>query len=244
MGVTLAQEGVGWGLREVFEIFIFMFFTEAVIVFFELIASVWLNLKAVDNDYFLMINSLLRDVIVASFVIWVVKKRYRASLDQIGLSAKEIAKNIWRGIVAYLTIVPFLFVILFLLSAVAQFFSYQPPPQPVVEIYLKQSSGHFLVFLTFFVAIIGPVIEEIFFRGFTYKAIRTRYGVRWAMVGTAFIFATLHMNWIAFVPIFALGIFLAYLYEKTGSLVPSMTAHMLHNVIMVILTLGFKWLSV
>ena len=94
-----------------------------------------------------------------------------------------------------------------------------------------------------FVALVGPAIEEVFFRGFTYTAFRNRWGVRWAIVGSAALFALLHMNLIAFIPIFILGVFLAYLYEKTGSLVPSMTVHMTHNFLMVNAALFFKGIA-
>ncbi len=241
---SLSHGSVGWGLPEVFQVFVFLFFVEAVVLTLEISASVFFNLKSVEKDFFLMVNSLLRDIFVAGFVVILVKRRFGQPLSEIGLTTKHFFKNLKTGFVGYLAIIPSLFLLLFILAAIAQLFSYEPPPQPVVEMYLKESTEKYLIFFTFFVALVGPVIEEIFFRGFTYKAFRTRFGVKAAILASSAIFALLHMNFIAFVPIFFLGIFLAYLYEKTGSLVPSMTVHMLHNLIMVFLTLGFKSLSV
>ena len=149
-------------------------------------------------------------------------------------------RNVGIGVLSYLAMIPLLLAVLFLISVAAKFFSYEPSPQRVVEMFLKESRVGNLVFLTFFVALLEPAIEEIFFRGFVYKAFRTAWGVGRAMVISALIFAVVHMNVVAFLPIFVLGIFLAYLYEHTGSLVSSMTAHMLHNLLMVSLTLGFK----
>ena len=234
---------VSWGLGDVFFVYAFLFFAEAVIVFSEIAAGALFNLKFVEKDLFMMLNSLLRDVMVAGMVVFLVVRRFRQPISEIGLTLGRFFKNIWLGMVGYVAVIPVLLVVLFVLAAMAQLFSYEPKPQPVVEIYLMESKEHFLVFFTFFVAIVGPAIEEIFFRGFTYKALRARYGIRWAVVGSALIFAALHMNFMAFIPIFVLGVFLAYLYEKTGSLVPCMTVHMLHNLIMVCLTLGFKSLS-
>jgi membrane protease YdiL (CAAX protease family) len=51
----------------------------------------------------------------------------------------------------------------------------------------------------------------------------------WAMALSALFFSFLHTNVIGFVPILMLGIFLAYLREKTGSLIPSITVHVIHN---------------
>jgi membrane protease YdiL (CAAX protease family) len=97
--------------------------------------------------------------------------------------------------------------------------------------------------LTFFVAALGPAMEEVFFRGFAYAGLRRRIGAFAGACVSSAAFAALHMHWIAFTPIFLLGLFLAYLYEISGSLVPSITAHALHNVLMVALTLSFKGLS-
>ncbi len=237
------HQGVPWGLREVLFIYAFLFFAEAVIVFCEIAAGAVFNLKFAEKDFFLMLNSLLRDVLVAGMVIYLVTRTFRQPVSQIGLTLKNSLRNVWVGIAGYAAIIPVLLVVLFVLAVLAQLFKYEPKPQPVVEIYLTQSKENYLIFFTVFVAVVGPVIEEIFFRGFTYKALRTRYGIKWGIIGSAAIFAALHMNFMAFFPIFVLGVFLAYIYEKTGSLVPCMTVHMLHNLIMVGLTLGFKSLS-
>ncbi len=240
---SVPQEDVPWGIREVVLVFVFLFFSEAVVLSFEIFAVGIFNLKNINHDFLLMMNSLLRDIFVAGLVVYLVVRHFKRLLSQIGLTTKNFFRNMTTGAVGYLAIIPTLLVILFTMALITQAFKYEPPPQPVVEMYLKKSTEKYLVFFTLFVAIAGPVIEEIFFRGFTYKAFRSRYGVRWAIIGSSLIFATLHLSVVAFVPIFFLGVFLGYLYEKTGSLVPCMTVHMFHNVAMVFLTLGFKALS-
>ena len=190
-----------------------------------------------------MLNSLLRDLSAAAFVIFLVTKRFGQQCHSIGLTTKNFLKNIKIGVLGYLAIIPAILVVLFILSAVVTKFSYEPPVQAVVQIYLKETGTNILFFFTLFVTIVGPVIEEIFFRGFTYKTFRQRWGVRWALIASAGVFAGLHLSVVAFFPIFLLGIFLAYLYETTGSLVPSMTVHMIHNLVMVSMTLVFKKFS-
>jgi hypothetical protein len=240
---TQDHADVPWGLGEVLFIYAFLFFAESVIVIAEIAAGAAFGLKFAEKDLFLMLNSLLRDIVVAAMVIYLVRRRFGRPIAEIGITLKRLFRNVWLGIAGYVAIIPLLLLVLFILAALAALFKYEPKPQPVVEIYLKESKQNYLVFFTFFVAVVGPAIEEIFFRGFTYKALRTRYGIRWAAVGSAAIFAALHMNFMAFLPIFVLGVFLAYIYERTGSLIPCMTVHMLHNLIMVCLTLGFKALS-
>ena len=232
-----------WGLREVVQVFVFLFFIEALILSLESLLYFVAGFEPIEKDVFLISNSLFRDLFTAGLVVYLVKVKFGQPASELGLTTSHFFKNVATGLVGYVTIVPALVLTLAAISWGMQRFSYEPPPQAVVQIYLKDSTRPFLVQLTFFVAVLGPIIEEIFFRGFTYKAFRTRFGVGRAMVLTALIFAALHMSVAAMLPIFLLGLFLTYLYEKTGSLVPSMTVHVLHNLIMVALTLGFKSLA-
>ena len=83
------------------------------------------------------------------------------------------------------------------------------------------------------VVILGPIAEEIFFRGFSYNVIKKRWGPQAAAILTAAVFAGLHANLLGFLPIMALGILLVYVYEKTGSLIPAITIHIVHNGLMI-----------
>ncbi len=232
-----------WGVKDIVTGFIFLFFAEAFILFVEILAGLFFGNVLPDKELLIMLNSLIRDLMVALFVLWLIGSCFKVRFREIGLSWKNLSQNIVIGLVGYLAIVPVLFLTLFLVGVITQFFSYEPPPQPVVQIYMQTSSKDALTFFTLFVAVLGPIFEEIFFRGFTYSALRTRFGVTSGIVLSSLIFAVLHMHLAAFVPIFVLSVYLAFLYEKTGSLVPSMTVHVLHNLIMVGLTLGFKAFS-
>ncbi len=237
---TLSHDTVLWGLKDVAEVFAFLFFIESVILIVELLVSYFLDFKGLEKHSILMLNSLIRDVSAATFVIYLVAKRFKHELWTVGLTTKNFFKNVKIGVIGYLSIIPAILAVLFILSVIAKKFSYEPPVQPVVQIYLKESEKNYLLFFTLFVAIVGPIIEEVFFRGFTYKAFRQKWGVWRALTLSSGIFAALHMSLIGFLPIFMLGFFLAYLYEATGSLVPSMMVHMIHNLIMVSMTLIFK----
>jgi membrane protease YdiL (CAAX protease family) len=98
---------------------------------------------------------------------------------------------------------------------------------------MEEKRSGILLFLTIFVAVFGPIAEEMFFRGFMYSAIKKRLGVLSAALLSAAIFSSLHTNIVGFLPIMTLGVLLAYLYETTGSLVASMTVHIVHNSIMI-----------
>lgn len=83
-------------------------------------------------------------------------------------------------------------------------------------------------------AVVAPLAEEVFFRGFMYGGLRARLGVPAAVLITSVFFAALHLDIQFFLPILILGIFLALLYEMTGSLYPGMILHVGNNLIALI----------
>jgi hypothetical protein len=89
--------------------------------------------------------------------------------------------------------------------------------------------------LVLVVGIIGPLGEEIFFRGFAYTALRHRFGPAIAAVASAALFAVVHLNPGALIPIFLIGLVLAALYERTGTLAAPFALHAVNNTFAVIL---------
>jgi membrane protease YdiL (CAAX protease family) len=82
--------------------------------------------------------------------------------------------------------------------------------------------------------IVAPLAEEIFFRGFMFRGIRKRIGFEWAAIISAALFAMAHMSAESLIPIFLLGLMLAWLYHKTKSVWPCIIVHAAYNSIGVI----------
>ncbi|MBM3934672.1 MAG: CPBP family intramembrane metalloprotease [SAR202 cluster bacterium] len=86
------------------------------------------------------------------------------------------------------------------------------------------------------IGFLGPMAEEVFYRGFMLAAmVKTMGAVRGSLVASA-IFALSHLNPLAFVPIFTSGLLLAWLYLRTGSIWPPFFAHAAQNLIVLALT--------
>lgn len=232
-----------WGVRDVLTVLVFALFVEACFFFLQVSARLLLDFYGDPPDTLLILTSLLRDLLVLGFVWAAVRAGSRQGREALGLRFDAVLPHAVTGLLAYLALIPVLLALFALMNRLMQLFSWQPEPQAVVQMYLKPASEPYLLPLTFFVAVLGPVMEETLFRGFAYGGLRRRLGVTGAAVVTSLAFAFLHLNWAALVPVFLLGMVLAYLYEHSGSLVPSMTLHVLHNVVMVALTLGFKELA-
>ena len=87
------------------------------------------------------------------------------------------------------------------------------------------------------VVILAPVAEEIFFRGVVFNALRREAGRRWAFIGSAALFAVIHISLVALLPIFVLGLALAWVYERTDNLLAPIAMHAVVNGISVALAL-------
>lgn len=87
------------------------------------------------------------------------------------------------------------------------------------------------------VVILAPIAEEVFFRGVVFNAWLREGGRRYAYIGSAALFAIIHVSLVSLIPIFLLGLALAWVYERTGSLLAPMAMHATVNGISVALAL-------
>src|SRR5215216_1671391 len=78
-------------------------------------------------------------------------------------------------------------------------------------------------------AILAPLVEEIFFRGFLFQGLRARYGWVSGMLISSGIFAVAHLDPVSLIPTFILGSLLAYLYHRSNSVWPGVILHMAVN---------------
>jgi CAAX protease family protein len=81
------------------------------------------------------------------------------------------------------------------------------------------------------IVLLAPVAEELFFRGFLFAGIRTRWSLWPAAITSGLIFGLVHAptGLTTVVPLAALGVALCWLYDRTGSLWPCVIAHMINN---------------
>lgn len=92
------------------------------------------------------------------------------------------------------------------------------------------------------VVLVAPVVEEIFFRGFCFRAVRNRFGFVVSAVSVSTVFGLLHYSGpetLGVIPPLAfLGVMFCWLYERSGSLWPSILLHMLNNTVAFAVTAG------
>jgi len=87
------------------------------------------------------------------------------------------------------------------------------------------------------VVVVAPVVEEFFFRGFFYRALRSRFSVIVAALLDGLLFGLIHFGFdgadglLILPPLAVLGFIYCLVYERTGSLYPVIAMHALNNAI-------------
>lgn len=83
-------------------------------------------------------------------------------------------------------------------------------------------------FLCFYVCLLGPVLEELLYRGVLLQSMR-KYNERFAIFLSAAVFGLMHQNYQQCIPAFISGVALAVVTIKYNSILPSIFAHIIAN---------------
>jgi membrane protease YdiL (CAAX protease family) len=89
------------------------------------------------------------------------------------------------------------------------------------------------------VAVVGPVLEELVFRGIITRRLLALYRPWTALLLSAAIFAVIHINPAQMPAAFAIGLLFAWLYYRSHSLLPGILMHILNNSLAVWLQRSF-----
>lgn len=84
------------------------------------------------------------------------------------------------------------------------------------------------------VVLVGPLVEEVLFRGALLSVLRTRLGDGWAIAVSAIVFGAVHLPdlgwlWYAVPNLVLVGVFCAWLRVRSGSIWPGFIAHAANN---------------
>ena len=170
--------------------------------------------------------------VMVGIIIWLRLVKYRGvswasiGFTPVGLGPMllmlplTIGLQILAGVVAYLTELIFVDV---------------PDATDQLAITSEGFSLTDLICLLIVVAVIGPVVEEIVFRGLLYRYVRARRGIALALVVSSLAFSAIHFIPVLLAVFFVMGFVFGLVAEKTGSLYPAITLHALHNAVSTVL---------
>lgn len=129
------------------------------------------------------------------------------------------------GVALQLVLVPLIYVPLRLLGGDTDEVS-----EPARELVDNAVGPLGVVLLLLVVGLGAPVVEELFYRGLTQRALLNRIGrPAWAVVIAALFFALAHLQSLQFPALVAVGIAFGVLAQRSGRLGPAIFAHMGFN---------------
>lgn len=101
------------------------------------------------------------------------------------------------------------------------------------------ASGWIVFLLPVIAVVVAPISEELFFRGYLYGVLRSRFvGDPWyAAYWSSAVFALVHFYFVHMLPVFLIGLALTYLYRLRRSLIAPIIAHGTSNFIVTVATL-------
>lgn len=188
----------------------------------------WAKVLIVAAQYLLVTFGVL-------FVAWSrITAAGRRKLSILGMRFRKVGWQVAQGVGGYAVLVVVLVLLTVLMPGSNVLKAWQQAGERVMSM-AQTLPARVLLFVL--ICVLAPVLEEVIFRGFVYPGLRRRLAVTGAVVASALLFAMMHNNPAALLPIGLIGIVLAVLYERSRSLVPPIVCHALNNTLVFFLML-------
>lgn len=170
-------------------------------------------------------------------------------LRLIGVIPAKPGRDLVWGVLGFLAAVPLVFATIQAAVLIGELFGQEAPvlAHDMLKMLVNSDSRLGSVLIVVSAVLVAPILEEAIFRGIVQSVMVEVAGEakRWGVVFiAAFVFAIIHANtatwenWQALPGLFVLGLVLGWLYERSGSLWPSVLVHMSFNVLNIVMALS------
>lgn len=229
-----------WGLGEIVAVSLLFLLTVP-------LAGIVLGLVGYDLSLSLVslsILTIIQNMLFVALSLYVVQVRYGLNARHLGLHLDRWPSKLFLGAAAGACTLPLAVAAERLAVALLGLFigsaraasqatreHLSDPLLPLIKVLGDATSLPWMLVL---LAIIVPLGEEVFFRGFVHGGLRARWGVMTGILVSSLFFAAVHVQLVHSVPIFFLAVLFSFLYERTGSLLPPIVAHTVNNTVAVL----------
>jgi len=134
------------------------------------------TLGAFNDDPHVWMTSamLILDVFVILAILAFAAGRGRAAWRTFGWSTRLWPGAVATGLRGYVAVFPWLFILLFLAVGIARQLDWTPPVEPIQELIFDEPRAGVLALTALLACVIGPLAEELFFRGLLFSTLRRR----------------------------------------------------------------------
>jgi membrane protease YdiL (CAAX protease family) len=178
-----------------------------------------------DDPGFTLAATIVQDGALAGSAIWLALQTRRPRPWHFGLRSVRFLRGLKWGAIAFA--IYFVFQLIYIAAV------HPDQEQTTLKDLGAGNGGATTILIGVLVVGIAPFIEEFFFRGFFYGALRTRFTFLAAAAIDGLVFGVVHAptGVEAVPPLMALGFALCVAYEATGSILPGVVLHTLNNMI-------------
>ena len=233
-----------WNIIDVLKVFLFYFLMMQV----GIPALLWIIketlgldlIESFGSNVVVLSLSLFVNILTCIYIFYIIRVRYGLSIKSLGLTASDWKADVRFGLKHYFIVLPVIIFAGFVADYILRFSGFVPEQQEIIRKVLEEDSLAVLTFMVSFGVLAAPIMEELVFRGFLQSAVRNTLGKQKAILVSGLLFAIVHLDVYIFLQIFILGLLLAYLFEKTGSLIAPITVHIFHNSATIAILLSFE----
>jgi membrane protease YdiL (CAAX protease family) len=186
---------------------------------------------ALPDDTALVLVGFAFEASLAGITLAWVHYRHRGAIPALHLGSSRPRADIGFGLasggalyVGVVFVAPALFVLISLVTG-------EPVSTPEQQVLPSDPGNLELVLGGIFAIVAAPIGEELFFRGLLFGGLRRRYGFWASALISGAVFGIFHPPPLLMPLLFTVGVGLAWVYERRGSLIPSMVAHAVFNIV-------------
>lgn len=178
-----------------------------------------------DDTQMIIGQVIIYNFIVEAFTLTILLTNFSPS--HLGLTKQCFSPQ--RCMTLYTSTLLLLIPAVFFNHAVCGLFDIKIRLNPAIPILLSVKSQFFYFLFLVQIIVLGPVAEELFFRGFLFRWIRNKFSFRTSAVFLSSIFAITHRSPSEILPLFLLSLLLCFIYERTHNLWNAIYIHFMHN---------------
>jgi uncharacterized protein len=188
------------------------------------------------------ITTFLTYSFIYAFILFIILRIFRTTpvrtfFEATGLKLKkagEVIKMFFLGILSYFAAIPVIVIASLIYSLI--FRHEAQSVNPVFE-YIRTAGDTLNIVLLFLVVgILAPIFEEILFRGILYTSLRRYMPAVSSTIIISLLFAFIHFDLGVLFQLFFLSAILTVVYERSGSLIPSIVLHCVWNSVVFVLS--------
>ncbi|GJM21501.1 MAG: hypothetical protein DHS20C15_14160 [Planctomycetota bacterium] len=171
---------------------------------------------------------------VTALALLLLVRRHPSGRGALGMTAQAQGSPWLAGLCAYLLAIPVIALLTQVNFALAPLYLGEAAEQELVQGLLRafiEEGARSSATAWIAMGIVIPFAEELLFRGALYGGLRYRLGPWRAAFFSGLIFAVIHLDPAHILPLTGLGILLAWIYERTGSLAAPALVHILNNLV-------------